>query len=209
MTSQVAERGSRVMVLVGGGSVGLALALIVAAIIWSWPLMVVGGGLQLLGIGLTLLGVAVVHSWLEKAAEQAVERKQGLERWLVLRREQLRRWWARRRGRPVIVHVAAADFAAASDFAGVGEVQRQRVDPATVSDREWLEHLDSQIEGIYGRLSYDERNRNEERKKLDEGLAAQRDELRAAIFRETRQGWELIVAGLACSAIGTALGMAA
>jgi hypothetical protein len=39
------------------------------------------------------------------------------------------------------------------------------------------------------------------------GLSAQRDELRAEIVDSTRQGWQLILAGIALQIAGTTLGM--
>jgi membrane protein implicated in regulation of membrane protease activity len=73
-----------------GGSMAAALALGAAAVLWSWPLQVVAGALQLLGLILALRGLAVVRSWLERAVDQANEAKEGFGRWWALRRERLR-----------------------------------------------------------------------------------------------------------------------
>jgi len=173
-------------------------------ILCSWRLQIVAGGLQLLGILLTALGVAVVWSWLERAADKAIETKDALDRRWALRRERLRNWWAHRRGRPAVMHRAAFDSFQVSDAATTSMVGRARVNRETVSDRQWLVHLDDRLYALHDLVDQAERRRSAE---LDLRLTAQQDELRAEIRRETRQGWELIVVGLFWSATGTGLGI--
>jgi hypothetical protein len=52
-----------------------------------------------------------------------------------------------------------------------------------------------------------EESRAANRKELEECLAADHERLRGEIVRATRQGWELVVAGLIYSAIGTFIGI--
>ena len=147
MTSDSANGGYRLTAWVVGGSALVAVALVAAAIVWSWHLKIVASGLQLLGIGLTLLGVAVVRSWLERAADMTAEAKRGLDRLWAQSRERLRVWWSRRRGRPVVVHVTASDSVTVTDSA-TATVTRYRVDRQTVADRDWLVHLDDRVYGL-------------------------------------------------------------
>ncbi|MGH2839724.1 MAG: hypothetical protein ACRDKY_02730 [Solirubrobacteraceae bacterium] len=185
-------------------SIAAALALVAApAIVWSWPPQIVGGALQILGIVLALLGVASVQSWLAKTA---IEARHGLDLlWARCRRSLVDRW-ARLRGRPV-VHLRGASLAATSDIAATLTVERPRVDRAAVSDGEWLALLDDRVESLFGRIDQADRARGQDREDAGRRLEDQRNELRAEIRRETRQGWQLIVAGLAWSLIGTFVGM--
>jgi hypothetical protein len=208
MTSDSANGGYRLTAWVVGGSALVALALVAAAIVWSWHLKIVAIGLQLLGIGLTLLGVAVVRSWLERAAHMTGEAKRGLDRLWAQSRERLRVWWSRRRGRPVVVHVSASDSATVTDSA-TATVTRYRVDRQTVADRDWLVHLDDRVYGLVEQLDKLEQARISEQAEWRQRLADQRDEMRDEMLAATRQGWELIVGGLVWSAVGTALWMAA
>jgi hypothetical protein len=192
-----------------GVVVAVSIAAVVLAAVEAVSAKVAGGALQLLGIGLTVLGVAVVRSWLERAADKAVEAKYGLDRWWALRRTQVKDWWARRRGRPVAHSVnLSAHLSASGSLSATVTAQRRRVDRETVSDREWLAFLDDRVESVFEFMDQAERNRSTERDEVNRQLAAHRDEIRAEMLRETRQGWELIVAGLVCSAVGTAVGMA-
>jgi hypothetical protein len=153
---------------------------------------------------LSLLGVAVVRAWLERTADAATEAKRGVARWWALRRDQLRRWWARLRGRPVAVNLTATDLAFGSDSASV-TVTRGRANRATITDRDWLALLDDQVESLLRRLDEETAARLADRQEWDERIAAYRDEMREEILKATRQGWELIVVGLICSLIGTVL----
>ena len=162
MTSDSANGGYRLTAWVVGGSALVAVALVAAAIVWSWHLKIVASGLQLLGIGLTLLGVAVVRSWLERAADMTAEAKRGLDRLWAQSRERLRVWWSRRRGRPVVVHVTASDSVTVTDSA-TATVTRYRVDRQTVADRDWLVHLDDRVYGLVEQVDKLEQARNPSR----------------------------------------------
>ena len=147
-----------------------------------------------------------MRSWLQIAADTAIDAKRGLERWWAIRRQQLRMWWIRRRGRTTPAYISGTASATSSAHATL-TVQRQRVDRETVSDREWLASLDDRVEAIFELMDHGERNRTAEHEDVNRRLAVQRAELRAEIGRQTRQGWELILAGLAWLALGTGLGI--
>jgi len=59
-----------------------------------------------------------------------------------------------------------------------------------------LEILDTEMEAAYARIN-----------KITGDIVGMRTELRDEIQRETRQGWQLILAGLAWSAAGTIVGI--
>ncbi len=179
-----------------GAVVATVVATVVLAALGAVSAKVAAGILQLLGIGLTLLGVAVVRSWLERATDTAVESKKGLGRWWALRRAQLGAWSIRESLRPPKLH--RVSLTASMPYETTEELGGNRAERVGLSEREWLAALDSDIDAIHRRL-----------RSSTHQLAAQGDELRDEISRETRQGWKLIVAGLVCSAVGTALGMAA
>ncbi len=187
----------------------LGVALVAIAAVLSWPTRALANALQLLGIGLTALGVAVVRSWLQLAADKAVDAQHGLQRRSALRRDQLRRHWSRLRRRKAVVSVHSINLEAAqtTDAALELTVDRPGVDRDTVSEREWLAFLDNRVNSLFKLMDQAEQNRSAEHEDLNRRLSAQRDELRAEIQRETRQGWQLIVTGLAWSAVGTAIGI--
>lgn len=192
-----------------GWSVALAVALAVLAVVLSWPMQAVGNGLQLLGIALTALGVAIVRSWLQIAADRATDAKHGLERWAALRGDELRRRWARLRKRRPVVSTVSLNLEATqtTDAALELTIDRPGVDRDTVSERDWLAFLDNRVNSLFELMDQAEHSRAADRDDVSRRLAAQRNELRAEIQRETRQGWQLIVAGLAWSAVGTAIGI--
>lgn len=210
MSSENEERRDRLTTWVVGGSVALGVALVALAVVLSWPTRALANALQLLGIGLTALGVAVVRSWLQLAADKAVDAQHGLQRWSALHREQLRRRWARLLRRRVVVSAQTLNLEATQSVDASLElkVDRRRVDRDTVPEREWLAFLDDRVHSIFELMDQAEQNRSAEREDLNCRLRTQRDELRTEIQRETRQGWQLIVTGLAWSAIGTAIGIA-
>jgi len=190
---------------------GVVVAVVIAAValvaIGPVSAKIAAGIVQLLGIALTLLGVAVVRASLERAADTAIAAKHGVARWAAQRREQLRRWWLRRRGRPVTIAGSGTATFASVSASGTGEVVRGRVDRDAISDRAWLAHLDDQVAGLWAQTARAEENRAADRKELEECLAADHERLRGEIVRATRQGWELVIAGLICSAIGTFVGI--
>ena len=205
-TETTTTEPDRLTTAVFGGSVALGLAIVVAAGVCSWPLQTVAGALQVLGIALAAFGLDVVRTSLQRAADTAIAAKHGVARWAAQRREQLHRWWLRRRGRPVTIAMSGTATATVS-ASGTAEVVRGRVDRDAISDRAWLAHLDDQVAGLWAHTTRAEENRAANRKELEECLVADHERLRGEIVRATRQGWELVVAGLIYSAIGTLVGM--
>lgn len=147
MSSENEEGRDRPTTWVVGGSVALGVALVAIAVVLSWPTRALANALQLLGIGLTALGVAVVRSWLQLAADKAVDAQHGLQRWSALRRDQLRRHWSRLRRRKAVVSVHSINLEAAqtTDAALELTVDRPGVDRDTVSERDWLAFLDNRV----------------------------------------------------------------
>jgi hypothetical protein len=188
-----------------GGFVALGLAIVLAAGVRSWPLQTVAGVLQVLGIALAAFGLDVVRTSLQRAADTAIAAKHGVARWAAQRREQLRRCWLRRRGRPVTIAGSGTPTFARVSASGTGV--RGRVDRDAISDRAWLAHLDDQVAGLWAQTTRAEENRAADRKELAQCLAADHERLRGEIVRATRQGWKLVVAGLIYSAIGTLVGI--
>lgn len=67
-------------------------------------------------------------------------------------------------------------------------------------------YLDDRLESVFDLLDKAERRRYEERQEFDRRIGIQRDELRAEIVRETRNGWQLVAWGLGYTFIGVVLG---
>ena len=84
---------------------------------------------------------------------------------------------------------------------------RYRVDRDTVSERDWLAYLDDQVEGLHHLLEQHAEGEVRHRAELDRRIRELRDELRAEVLVSTRQGWQLVLGGLTCSAVGTGLSM--
>jgi hypothetical protein len=167
---------------------------------------VASGVLQLLGLSLTLLGVAVVRSWLKQAAGLANDVKQDLPRRWAQRRGQLRHWWARRRGHGVVLAATATSTATSSVIVSV-TVTRTWPDRTTITERDWLAVLDDRVQALYEHLDQANERHAADSKEWDRRLQAQRDTLRAELVAATQDGWELIVLGVALSAVGTVLGI--
>lgn len=173
---------------------------VLAAFAWSLERQVTGGALQLLGITLAATAVTVVRPLLKRVATTAGETKNAIIR---LVENILYRF----RG---IQLADPADSHPAGEFPGV---HMARVPPAHTSTDELLK----QLIALLGELKSDvevlgkqlEANLVSERIATEAALEAQRDELRAEIETATRQGWQLILAGLLWSAVGTAIGMSA
>ncbi|MGH2946102.1 MAG: hypothetical protein ACRDPC_07580 [Solirubrobacteraceae bacterium] len=208
-SNQVAGGQDRLLKWVGEGSVGATLVLLALAVLWSWPTKVAAGIVQLLGLWFAALGVAVVRAWLEAAADATIEVKRGLDRWWALRREQVRTWWIRKRGKTIPAVIRAAPATASGSAGGTVTVGHPAVDRETISDRDWLGFVNDQVDVLRDRLNRAEKDRSLERREWDQRLAAQREQLRVEMLKATRQGWELIVAGLGCSALGALVGMTA
>lgn len=184
MSSENTEEPDRLTIWLVGGSLVVALAVAIAAFAWSWPTQAVGNGLQLLGITLTTLGVAVVRSWLQLAADKAIDAKHGLKRWWALTEERLRTWWAHLHRRGVHLERFLSDTVSVSDSASVRKQHYAPVHPEARSDRQWLLHLDQHLHALYEIV---DKAQLESASELSRRLAEQRDELRAEIQRETRQ----------------------
>jgi hypothetical protein len=86
------------------------------------------------------------------------------------------------------------------------EVQRHRVDRDTISDRDWLAYLDDRLASVFDLMDTAEKRRYEEREEFGRRLGVQRDELRAEIRRETRNGWQLVAWGLGYTFVGVVIG---
>lgn len=134
-----------------------------------------------------------------------MEATRGLKRWWALRAESVTRWWDRRRGRVTGSARLAFDASLTSDSA-TAKVTRYRVDRETVSDRDWLTHLDDLVESLMVLREQAEHGRLDDLAEWDRRFERQRDTLRAEILQATRQGWALIVIGLLIQAVGIVIG---
>jgi hypothetical protein len=75
-----------------------------------------------------------------------------------------------------------------------------------VSDRDWLAHLDDRVESLRVLVDQGAAARSADRATFDKQLDSHRQELREEILRSTRDGWQLIAAGLVLSALGIIIG---
>jgi hypothetical protein len=209
MTSE-SEAGERVLQSVLAGSAGAAFAFVVFSLVWTWPLQTVAAALQSLGVVLSLFGVGVVRGWIARMYRATVDAlaatKRRLQRSWARRREQLRRWWARKRGKTIPAIIKAGTVSGSGGMAGTVTTGHARVNRDAVTELEWLAWLDDRVELIFQRLDQGDEARNAVHEDLIRRLDRQRHELRAEMDHATQQGWELIVTGLAYSAIGTILG---
>lgn len=189
---------------------GVGLVLFCLAVGLTWPLTTVAGGFQLFGLALASLGIPVVPPWLVRLEHAAATMKATVDRWIVRQRERLQEWWRRLRGRPIVRSVnLAGEISGAGGISAKATIGRPPIDRDTISERAWLALLDDQMTSVYRRLELIEEGRSQDRADIVRRLDAQGNELRAHTLAVTRQGWQYIVSGLACSALGTALGMAA
>lgn len=194
--------------LVGLSAIGLLL--IGARVAWSWPsLQVLAGSLQLLGILMTALGVAAVWSLLELLADEASDAKRSIARSWAATRQRVWLWWLRRRGKTTPAYIVGSS-AGVSGGGAILTVGHPSVDRDTISDRDWLVFLNDQLDLLREDLRTAQKRHSEE---LAERLAAEQDRLRTQMRHElqkaTRQGWELVLAGLFWLAVGTIVGMCA
>ena len=175
-------------------------------------LQAVAGIYQAFGIALTALGLAAVGDRIRRAREAtsaAIARtRSGVGAWGARRREQLAIAWARLRRKPRPVKLQGLSAHATSRASGnlTVEVQRHRVDRDTISDRDWLAYLDDRLAMVIDQLDAAEKRRSEEREEFAGRLGVQRDELRAEIIRETRNGWQLVAWGLFYTFVGVVIG---
>jgi hypothetical protein len=175
-----------------------------------WSTKVISAGYQVIGSLLALLGVAVIADLLERSAARvalawAVARPK-LAIWWRDQREQLARLWARLRGRPRPANLRGT----ATGTPGAGgdlTVTRtpNRVDRDTISERDWLIHLDDKVEAIIELINQAEQRRGEELADIDRRLGLQKSALRAEITEARRAGWQLVSFGLLCSLVGAFL----
>jgi hypothetical protein len=75
MGQETMTTGDRLTTAIIGGSAVSGVALIVAAIIWSWPPQTLAGLLQVLGLALAAVGVGVVHTELQRVIAGALGAK--------------------------------------------------------------------------------------------------------------------------------------
>ena len=176
-----------------------------------WSTKAISAGYQVIGSLLALLGVAVIADLLEAAAARTARAwhvarpKVGI--WVRDRREQLQRLWARimRRPAPVIVRAGGAHMTASVSLSGTAEVIHHRVDRDTISERDWLIHLDDKVAAIHEFVRGAEQRRGQELTEIDRRLGLQENALRAEIAEARRAGWQLVAGGLLCSLVGAFL----
>lgn len=186
----------------------VGIALLALAATGVVRLQVAAGVLQVLGIVVAAFGLDVVRASLQRAADTATAAKNGVARWVAVRREQLTRWWLRVRHHQV---VSGTSIQTLGTIESAGRITVARgsgpVDRETISDREWLAYLDDHVTDLRTRMSRAEQSRSTDSAELEQRLADDHDKLRGDIVRATRQGWELIIAGLVLSAAGTFVGI--
>jgi hypothetical protein len=176
-----------------------------------WSIKAISAGYQVIGSLLALLGVAVIANLLEEAAKRtavawAVVRPR-LAGWWRDQREQLARLWARVRGRPRPAIIRMGTASATAGGSGHLTVERipLRVDRDTISDRDWLIHLDDKVESIMELINLAEQRRGQELTDIDRRLGLQESALRAEITEARQAGWQLVAGGLFCSLVGAFL----
>lgn len=162
-----------------------------------------GVGVALTALGLAAIGDRVQHA--RKATAAAVAKAQS--RVVAWSAERFAAVWSRLTGKPRTLKVQASSQVRAIGSLGISaEVHHGQVDRDTISDRDWLIFLDNRLTSVLERLDATEKRRNEDREAFARRLGIQRDELRAEIVRETRNGWQLVAWGLGYTFIGVALG---
>jgi hypothetical protein len=164
-------------------------------------LRVLAVALQLIGIASLLLGVAEVRSWLDHTADASHAVGRSLARRLELEIENVRHWYATRRGRPFHMARRADDTIRISDSVSAA-VTRAGAHPDGLSDHERLIRVETRAYGVQLQVDQLQQEHAEDQRKLEQRWAQLRAELREA----TRAGWQLITLGLVASAIGIVLG---
>lgn len=181
-----------------------------------WPYLgcihAVAATYQAVGVAFTALGLAAIGDRVRRLREATAaafaKTRSGVRIWSARRREQFAGLWARllRKPRPVVIHAASALGRASASGNLTVEIHRHRVDRNSISDRDWLAYLDDRLESVFDLLDSAEKRRSEDREEFARRLGVQRDELRAEIVRETRNGWQLVAWGLGYTFIGVVLG---
>jgi hypothetical protein len=157
--------------------------------------------LQLVGIALLLLGVAEVRSWLDRTADASHAVRRSLVRRLELQFENVRHWFATRRGQPFHMLRHVGDTISIGDSV-TATVTRAGAHPEGLSDHERLIRVETRVYGVQLQVDQLQQERADDQRKLD----PQRDRLRAEIREATRAGWQFITLGLVTSAAGIVLG---
>jgi hypothetical protein len=185
----------------------------VACVAVPWlHLHAVAGIYQGVGVAFTFLGLAAIGDRVRRVKETAVVRvaktRSGIGAWSARRRHQLAVVWAllTHKPRPAIIHAVTATARASASANLSVEVTHHRVDRNTISDRDWLAYLDDRLDSAFELMDKAEKRRYEERQEIFRQIGVQRDELRAEIRRETRNGWQLVAWGLGYTFIGVVLG---
>lgn len=164
--------------------------------------------LQVVGLVLGAWGVHEVRQSLTGATSRT-------KAWITTRLRQAWRWlgqviadtWTRVRRRP-IVRTASANLTATAHLSATATVTvgPRPIDPAAVTDREWLALLTEQFKGVYGHI-----NTLRDQQAADREAAAQ--QVRSAVSgldasqrADAHRGLSWVYAGLIFTLIGTVLG---
>lgn len=206
MSEAVQRQDNRLARWLAGLIAFATVALVVLALVFAWPWPKVGIALQCLGIMLAALGVPIIDPALRVIEARARRFGRTLRTWATTARERLRVRWARLRGRPVSYSKSGSSAVSVSASADL-TVTYARVDRATVSDRDWLVHLDDRVYAQMDAMKGMEERLQQEVARLHRQLAEQRDDLQQQTIAITREGWEFILGGVILSFVGTALGL--
>jgi hypothetical protein len=182
----------------------VGVAFVLATYAWSLPLKVTGGGLQLLGIMLAGLGVNVVRSWLTQLPETAKQLTEAAKDKFAELLDGIAELWtvaSTTFGGPVIITRGETE---GDEAEGDEEISDHDLLVALTQEvnrvRHNVESVRHDVENLSDRLKA-------ERILWEHELLTQREQLQATMTAATRQGWQLILAGLAFSAVGTFVGM--
>lgn len=169
---------------------------------------------QAIGVLFTAAGIAAIGDRLRYAKDAAAavyaRTRSGVVGWSARRRVQFAVLWARitRKSRSVTIQAASAHLRFGAGMPSLtAQVHRHRVDRDTISDRDWLAHLDDRLESVFELMDAAEKRRSQDRDEFASRLGVQRDELRTEIIRETRNGWQLVAWGLFYAFVGVVLGL--
>lgn len=184
---------------------------VVLAGISGWHFQIVAAIFQGLGVAFTALGIAAIGDRVRRArgwaAAKMAETRSIFRAWAARRREELARLWARVTHKPQPQVIRPAGI---GSMGGVGTPtvsgQRNRVDRDTISARDWLARLDDDVETLFRLLADAEKRRSDELQVVYSRIGVQREQLRAEIIRETRNGWQLVAWGLLYTLIGVVVG---
>lgn len=182
--------------------------LLASLVVLEWPLDKVGDALQFLGLCVAALGVPVVPPGLARAERSAAAAARKIRAWVKAKVAQARRRWNRMRGSTNVVAMSGRATATGSGSV-TATVIRGKVDRSTVGNREWLAFLNNEVDSLWATLRQLQESSGAEREHLDARLVEQRRELQAHTLAVTRGGWQYILAGAACTALGIGLSLVA